>query len=66
MRPPLKLAAFLDLVKNCWPQLPTAIATPELCRDLRRLNWLRNHWTHFGEMSSSISIEYAKSPFRPE
>lgn len=62
--PDTKLAAFMDLYDACVKRLPEEIATPEHQRDVRRLNSLRNHWTHFGEDGSSVSINLARIAVR--
>ena len=37
------------------------VATEEHRSNLDRLNSLRNHWTQFGEDSSSVAIDYART-----
>ena len=57
----IRLAAFMDLYKSCKKHLLDETVASELYRDLERLNWLRNHWTHFGRYSgSSIVVEQAR------
>lgn len=58
--PDTKLAAFMDLYDACTKRLPADIAASEHRKNVRRLNSLRNHWIHFGEDGSSVSIGLAR------
>ncbi len=62
--PDTKLAPFMDLYDACMQRLPEGSATPDHRRDVRRLNSLRNHWTHFGEDGSSVSVGLARIAVR--
>lgn len=62
--PDTKLAAFMDLYDACAKRLPGGTTASEHRRDVQRLNSLRNHWTHFGEDGSSVSINLARIAVR--
>ncbi len=56
----LHLATFIDLYRACKKHLPKDVATPELYRDLERLNDLRNHWTHFKVNGWSLEVSLVR------
>lgn len=62
--PDTKLAAFMDLFDGCEKRLPEDTSGADRRRDVRRLNSLRNHWTHFGDDGSSVSINLARVSVR--
>jgi hypothetical protein len=58
--PEIQFASFMAMYDACKKHLPEDIATPEHREGLKRLNDLRNHWTHFGDHGSSVSVELAR------
>ncbi len=59
--PYTRLADFMTLYDACQRHLPAGVATEAHKTSLERLNYLRNHWTHFGEAGSSVAVEMARS-----
>lgn len=60
LHPQTSLNSFPYLVCNCAPLLPGGGVTHEMELDLNRLIHHRDHWSHFGDASSSISVASAR------
>lgn len=58
--PKTALKQFNDLYDLCRKSLPAHITTPELKKDIERLNRLRSQWTHFGDYDLSVAVGHAR------